>query len=297
MIRKFIPLCICFFSFLYGNAQDLNARVQVLSPTVQTTNKRILENLEEVIHDFLNNRKWTNQQVEVHERIDCSFTIHITEWDGSSSFKGEAQIRSTRPVFNTAYNSPVLALSDQTFSFDYTEGEPLDFSDQQFHSNLSSLLAFYAYLIIGADADTFVEHGGTDYFKKAYQVVLNAQNREYAGWGSNERMDNRYWLISNTVDRNFLGMRNFSYHYHSSILDRMFDNRGIVNKINDYLPSLTEVDRFAMGSIYNQIFFSAKAEELAEMVKLLNTVERAKAVSTLKEVDPAHASKYENRSN
>ena len=293
MTKKILLFSVFFCSFIYVNGQDLNAQVQVLSPKVQNTNKRTLETLQVTIRDFLNNRKWTNYNVQIHERIDCYFIINIVEWDGSSSFKAEAQVRSTRPVYNTSYNSPVLALSDPSFNFNYTEGEPLDFTDQQFSSNLSSLLAFYAYLIIGADADSFALRGGNEFFQKANQVVVNAQNSNYPGWGSIERTDNRYWLNNNMLDRNFLPMREFSYHYHSSVLDNMADNKTVVNTASNLLPALSTVDRFAMGSVYNQLFFTAKSDELAEIVKLMNTPERLKSISILKEIDPSHSEKYE----
>lgn len=294
MTKKFLLFSVFFCTFIYTNGQDLNARVQVLSPKVQNTNKRTLETLQGTIREFLNNRKWTNFNAQTHEKIDCYLIINIVEWDGSSGFKAEAQVRSTRPVYNTSYNSPILALSDPSFSFNYTEGESLDYSDQQFLSNLSSLLAFYAYLIIGADADTFLLTGGNEFFQKANQVVINAQNSNYPGWGSMERNDNRYWLSNNLLDRNFLPLREFSYLYHSSVLDNMADNKDAIDRASDLFPALSKVDQFAMGAIYNQIFFTAKSDELAEMIKLMNMPERLKSISLLKKIDPSHSEKYEN---
>ena len=294
MITRILLLGTFLCFFVQAVAQDLNAQVQVLSPKVQNTNKRTLETLEGTIRDFLNNRKWTNYRVQSQERIDCYFIVNITEWDGSSNFKAEAQIRSTRPVYNSSYNSPILALSDPSFNFSYTEGEPLDFNGQQFNSNLSSLLAFYAYLITGTDADSFLPAGGNEYFQKANQIVINAQNSNYPGWGSIERNDNRYWLNSNMLDRNFLPMRQFSYQYHSMILDQLADNILIINAASTLLDELSKVDRFAMGAVYNQIFFTAKSDEFAEMLKIMNATERLKSISILKNIDPSHSEKYEN---
>ncbi len=292
MTKKILLFSIFFCSFIYASGQDLNAQVQVLSPKVQNTNKRTIETLQGAIRDFLNNREWTNYNVKIQERIDCFFVINIVEWDGSSNFKAEAQVRSIRPVYNTSYNSPILAISDPSFNFHYTEGEPLDFTDQQFSSNLSSLLAFYAYLIIGLDADSFLPTGGNEFFQKANQVVINAQNSNYPGWGSIERNDNRYWLSNNMLDKNFLPMREFSYHYHS-VLDNMADNIAAVNTASSILPSLSNVDRFAMGTIYKQVFFTAKSDELAQLVRLMNVPNRLKSISILKELDPSNADKYE----
>jgi hypothetical protein len=293
MIKKILLISLFSCYFIYANGQDLNAQVQVLSPKVQNTNKRTLEVLQSTIRDFLNNRKWTSYNVQSHERIDCYFVINIVEWDGSSQFKAEAQIRSTRPIYNTSYNSPILALSDPYFSFNYTEGEPLDFTEQQFSSNLSSLLAFYAYLIVGADADSFLPAGGNEFYQKANQIVINAQNSNFPGWGSIEKNDNRYWLNDNLLDRNFLPIREFSYAYHSQVLDQMVNNNSIINSVSILFSALIKVDRFAMGAVYNQVFSTAKSDEFSEMLKLMNTPERLKSISILKEFDPSNAYKYE----
>jgi len=291
---------LVLFFFLFGSTinvfcQDLNARVQVLSPKVQTTNKRTLEALETTIRDFLNNRKWSKHQIQAQERIECNVIITIADWDGSSNFKGEAQVRSFRPVFNTSYNSPILALSDPSFDFTYTEGEPLDFSDQQFNNNLGSLLAFYAYLIVGADTDSFEELGGTSAFQQANQVVINAQNSNFEGWRSVENKGNRYWLINNLLDPNFNAFRQFSYQYHLQGLDKLTDNKlSSATKISGFFPMLLTVDLFATGSVYNQVFFSAKSDEFCGILALMNTQDRMKSITALKTADPANSNKYEN---
>ncbi len=179
-----MKLIVVFFLVLVsfsGFSQDLNARVQILSPQIQNTNKRTLEVLELAITEFLNNRKWSDAQLQAAERIDCNLVITVKEWDGSSSFKTEAQILSSRPIFGSAYNSTILTINDKNFDFNYSEGQALDFSDQNYINNLSSLLAFYAYTIVGLDADTFSKLGGTNYFNKAQTVLNNAQNTSFTG--------------------------------------------------------------------------------------------------------------------
>jgi hypothetical protein len=154
-------------------------------------------------------------------------------------------------------------------------------------------LAFYAYLIIGTDADSFTPTGGNESFQKANQVVINAQNSNYPGWGSIEKNDNRYWLNDNLLDRNFLPIREFSYAYHSEILDKIADNKTIVNSASTLFSALSQVDRFAMGAIYNQVFSTTKSDEFGEILRLMNTLERTKSISILKEFDPSHSDKYE----
>ena len=275
-------------------AQDLNARVQVLSPQVQTSNKRVLEVLETSIRDFLNGRKWSSDNFQPQERIECNFVINITEWDGSSNFKAEAQIQSGRPVFNTTYNSTILNISDKEFGFNYTEGQPLDFSDQQFTSNLSSLLAFYAYVIVGMDYDTFSMHGGTPYYAKAQAVVNNAQNTGFTGWKAFESLRNRYWLAENLQNKAYTPIRDFLYEYHLKGLDILADEPIKGRKeILSILPELQKIDKQKQGSMLNQLFFTAKADELVNVISPAAPNERMKAYNILSSLDPANQAKYE----
>lgn len=294
-------MAVVFFfvgSIPSGLAQDLNARVQILSPQVQNTNKRALEVLEKAISDFLNNRTWSANTLQPQERIDCSFVITINSWDGSSNFTAQAQIISTRPVFNTSYNSPVLSISDNNFNFSYTEGQLMDYSDQQFMNNLTSLLAYYAYIIVGLDADTFKQNGGTPFYTAAQNIVNNAQNTGFTGWRSMEGMNNRFWLANNLLDRRYQPLRNFLYSFYLNGLDMMSDNvQQARKKMLDLLPSLKDVDRLAQGAVFNQVFFTAKSDELVGIFSGMGPQERVQAYNILAEVDPANVNKYETLRN
>ncbi|WP_423148449.1 DUF4835 family protein [Rubrolithibacter danxiaensis] len=287
-------LTLFIFLSLSSRAQDLNARVQILSPQIQNTNKRVLDVLENSIRDYLNNRKWSTDNFQPQERIDCNFIINITEWDGSSNFKAEAQIQSSRPVFNTTYNTTILNLSDNNFNFNYAEGQPLDFSDQNFISNLSSLLAYYAYVIVGLDYDTFSKYGGTFYYGKAQAIVNNAQNSGFSGWKAFEGLKNRYWLTENLTNKTYIPIREVLYEYHRNGLDLMAENIDKSRKqIFDALPKLQKVDKQKQGSMFSQLFFTAKAEELVNILEQTESSERAKTLSLLSSLDPANISKYE----
>ena len=295
------PLAAVLFflsSVQVGLSQDLNARVQILSPQVQNTNKRALEVLEKAVSDFLNNRTWSANKVQPQERIDCSFVITINSWDGSSNFTAQAQVISTRPVFNTSYNSPVLSISDNNFDFSYTEGQLMDYSDQQYMNNLTSLLAYYAYIIVGLDADTFEPSGGTPFYTAAQNIVNNAQNTGFTGWRSMEGMNNRFWLANNLLDRRYEPLRDFLYRFYLSGLDTMSDNVQQARKtILELLPLLQQVDRLAQGAVFNQVFFTAKSDELIGIFSGMGPQERVQAYNILAEVDPANTNKYENLRN
>lgn len=298
LAKRFFLLAAFIISAFGAKAQDLNARVQILSPQVQNTNKRALDVLEKAISDFLNNRTWSTNQVAAPERIDCSFVITITNWDGSSNFTAQAQIVSTRPVFNTAYNSPVLSMSDDHFDFSYTEGQLMDYSDQQYMNNLTSLLAYYAYIIVGLDADTFALNGGTPFYSAAQNIVNYSQNTGHSGWRSMEGTTNRFWLVNNLQDRRYQPIRDFLYSFYLEGLDRMADNAPEARRtVLDLLPLLRKVDRLAQGAVFNQVFFTAKSDELIGICSGMGPQERIQAYNILAEVDPANANKYESLRN
>lgn len=289
-------LITCFFLLISPviYAQDLNARVQILAPQLANSNKRILDILETSIKDFLNQRRWSVNALQPQERIDCNFVITITDWDGSSSFKAEAQIQSNRPVFNSSYNSTLLNISDKDFSFTYAEGQTLDFSEQNFISNLSSLLAFYAYVITGIDSDTFSKLGGTPYFQKAQNVLNNAQSAPNSGWKAIESLRNRFWLVENLNNKSYNPLRESLYTYHRNGLDVMAENKSKgIKEILSIIPQLQKIDRQKQGSILNQIFFTAKADELVSILSAADSQDKLKAYTVLSEIDPSNRLKYE----
>jgi hypothetical protein len=276
-------------------AQDLNARVQILAPQLSNSNKRVLDMLEASIKDFLNGRKWTADALQPQERIDCNFVITITDWDGSSNFKAEAQIQSNRPVFNSSYNSTLLNISDKEFGFNYAEGQPLDFSDQNYISNLSSLLAFYAYIITGLDYDSFSKFGGTPYYQKAQTVLNNAQIAPSTGWKAFENLRNRFWLVENLTNKSYNPIRESLYIYHRDGLDVMADNKSKgLKAVLSIIPQLQKIDKQKQGSVLNQLFFTAKADEIVNILSSADTQDRLKAYDALSEIDPSNSSKYES---
>lgn len=293
----FIAFILLLSAFVFPtrmSAQELNARVEILSPQVTHTNKRVLDVLEGIISDFLNRRSWTGNQVQPSERIDCSFVITINSWDGSSEFTAQAQIMSMRPVFNTSYASPILNMMDKDFNFSYTDGQIMDYSDQQFMNNLTSLLAYYAYLIIGMDADTFSPHGGDPFYTAARSVVNNAQNTNYSGWRSMDGDANRYWLINNLQDRRYSTIRDFLYDFSRLGLDQLADSPEVARQhIIGAVGGLKDVDRFSQGAVLDQLFFTAKASELVGVLSNLPQQERMQAYNLLISIDPSNSNKYE----
>jgi hypothetical protein len=289
-------ICIVAFLFCFQlvNAQDLNARVQVLTPKIQTTNKRVFQVLENALKDFLNGRKWSADQILPQERIDCNFILNVTAWDGSSNYSAELQVQSTRPVYGTTYNSTLLNVNDKDFDFTYTEGQLIDFNDQNFQSNLSSVLAFYAYIIVGMDYDSFSRFGGSPYFAKAQTVVSTAQNASSKGWNATDNTHDRYWISENFNSKSYAMLRDFIYDYHRNGLDLMSTDAGKGrHAIDAALPKLSQVDRQNLGAILPQLFFSAKSDELVSIYSAGDPQEKTAAYNILNAIDPSNGNKYQ----
>ncbi|WP_343535152.1 DUF4835 family protein [Pedobacter sp.] len=293
-MKKTIGIFFLTLASLFANAQELNTRVQILAPTVNNANKRNLDVLQNTIRDFMNNNKWTTETYLPQERIECNLVINITAWDGNSNYTAEAQIQSSRPVYGSSYSTTLLNMSDKDFSFNFTEGQALDFSDQNFLSNLSSLLGFYAYTIIGLDKDSFVKQGGTPYYQKALNLVNVAQTAGAKGWRPVDGLRNRYWLNENLLSNSFKGLRTFIYEYHLNGLDKLQENTSAGTKnILSSLSDLKQTDKQKLGSIFPNVYFAAKAEEITNVLSLANPQDKMKAYNLLIEIDPPNSGKYD----
>lgn len=293
-MKKIKILIILMMVFGIVKAQELSSRVQILAPNISNINKKNLEVLQNTIRDFLNNNKWTNQTYLVQERIECNFIITITGSDGSSAYSAEAQIQSNRPVFGSSYYSTILNMNDKDFDFNYNDGQSLDFSDQNYISNLSSLLGYYAYTIIGLDKDSFSKLGGTPYYVKAQNILNVAQTAGNKGWRASDGLRNRYWLNENLLNNSFKELRVFMYDYHLNGLDLLQENQASgTKKIIAMLPTLQQMDRQKLGSVFPNAYFSTKAEEITNVLSSADPLDQIKAYHLLSEIDPANIGKYE----
>jgi hypothetical protein len=292
---KALGIYIALFCLsLATQAQDLNAQITVLTPKIQTTNKRIFQSLETAMKDFLNGHKWLVENLQPQERLDCNFVLNITSWDNGSKFTGDLQVQSSRPVYNANYNSTLLSINDKDFEFTYTEGQTIDYSDQSFQSNLSSVMAFYAYVIAGVDNDTFSKLGGTNYYGLAQNVVTNAQSSSYKGWKAFDSNTNRYWLAENLNNKVYEPLRLFLYDYHRNGLDVMADNATKGRKaISAMLPALTQIDRQRLGAMLPLVFFNAKCDELISIYAHTDAQPRIDAFNIFTQADPANGIKYQ----
>lgn len=297
MIKKGLFLFIVGICFFKLSGQELRCNVQVSSQQIQGTNKQIFETLQGAIYEFMNNTSWTGHSFGKDEQIECSMLINLKEQIGNDRFIGTMQIQVNRPVYNTSYNSVLLNLIDNDIDIVYVEYQSMDFSESSHLLNLTSILAYYAYIIIGMDYDSFSPEGGTPFFQKAEKIVNNAQNSSAKGWKASESTSrkNRYWLVNNLLDEEYGSVRDFFYKYHRLGLDRMYDqtNEARTDMAN-YLELLQNVYREKPDPFmyYLQIVVEAKADEWINIFKASFEAEKTKIYALLNEIDPAHKDKY-----
>jgi hypothetical protein len=279
-------------------SQELNCNVQVSAQKIQGSNRQVFENMQRDIYEFMNNTVWTNHVYSYAERIDCNILINITDQISADEFNGTIQVQLRRPVFNTTYNSTMLNFIDNNFRFRYVEFQPLEFDPSTHRSSLVSVLAYYAYIILGFDYDSFSPKGGTEFFRMAEKIVTNAQNAPEAGWkpydGSRNR--NRYWLVKNVLDAEYDGIRQFIYDYNINGLDRM------ESRISEARTSIVESLRLVQ-EVYRrkpdpfmyliQVIVDAKSDELVNIFSESFPEEKSRVVQILTEIDPANKTRYE----
>lgn len=291
-MRKILLFLFILISFR-SIGQELDCQVQVLAPNLQLADPTVFKQLESSIFEFMNNRKWTPDAFEGNEKIECKLILTITQEISIDEFVATATIQSNRPVYNSDYQSVIFNYADKNFEFKYTQFQPLDYTDNAFLNNLTSMLAYYAYIIIGLDYDSFSKGGGTPYFLKAQNIVTSAQNVSQAGWKSFDGSRNRYWLIENLLNGQFAKYRDSFYEYHINGLDRMYENRREATvAITNVLDQLDDVNDNRPNSMLIQLFFQAKSDEMVNIFKKADRQDQARAALILNKLDPINSEKY-----
>jgi hypothetical protein len=267
--------------------------VQVITTQISMSDiKRIGDNLAKQVTEFMN-QKWTNDTYSPNERIDCNIQINLVEQISISQYKATILINSERPVFKTAYNSPLFNYLDQNFLINYVEFQQFNFDMTTHNSNLTSVLAYYAYLIIGYDADTFSPSGGTTFFQRAQTIVSNAQSASETGWKAFESNKNRYWLVENTLAPVFAPMRESFYKYHRLGLDIMAEKTDAGRAIVlEALQNLLIIHKSRPASYNMELFFNAKTDEVINIFKKAIPNEKTKIIELLNSIDPSNTNKY-----
>jgi hypothetical protein len=290
---------VIIFSFLILSipalAQELNFNVKVNAGPIQNLDNRLVKDMEVAFAQFLNQRKWTNDEFKVEEKINANLIITLESQASIGDFKATVQVQSARPVFNTNYETLLLNFADRDWHFNYTISQPLDFTENSFMNNITSLLAFYAYIVIGIDYDSFSELGGSSYFEKAMNVVNYAQQSERPGWKQLEGNRNRYWLVENLLNQQLEPIRKGYYAYHRLALDEFAEKDEEARKIIlDVLKEIRKAATSRPNSILTISFFDAKRDEIINIFSKGDPSVRKEAYEVLTRIDPTKSGRYAN---
>ena len=295
-MKSLFVVILLVVSVLQVGAQELNARVQVSAQQIQgSTNKEVFRTLQKALFEFVNDRRWTNHIYSPEERIECTFQINISEQISSDNYKGTMQIQANRPVFGTNLNTVLLNYRDVDIQFQYVEHQSLEFNETTHSNNLTAIIAYWSYVVLGMDYDSFSLNGGSEFFTKAENIVNNAQNAQEPGWKAFEGQKNRYWITQNINESKYSSIRTFMYQYHRQGLDRMGEKVTIGrSKIAESLKLLQKVYREKPNPYmpYLQLIFDAKADEFVNVFSEGPPDEINRAYNILTEINPANINKY-----
>ena len=292
-MKQLLMILSFLLTISYGQAQELNCNININSEQVEGSNKSVFVTLKKSISEFVNNRKWTELTYANTERIECTMNIIVKKMD-IDVFTAEIQVQSRRPVYNSSYYSTLFNFKDNNFTFKYKEFDQLEMNENTITSNLTAVLAYYAYIIIGYDMDSYSRLGGTAYFLAAENIVNSAQGADLTGWKAFESPKNRYALVNNLTDEAFKKFRSFVYDYHRLGLDEMTSNSANARgKIAEGLPLIREANRARPSAIIISTFMDAKSDELVNIFSKGNQKEKTDAVEILSDVNPTQTSRYE----
>lgn len=273
-------------------AQELNCTVKINYDRITNANTQIFKTLERSLNEFVNKTRWTNQTFNENERIESSMFINISAYS-SDQFTATIQVQSSRPVFDSSYSSPVFNFNDKDFNFRYVEFENLIFNPNSYDSNLVAVMAFYSYIIMGLDADTFSPKGGTQYYELAQNVAILAQQGGSKGWNQADGNVSRYFLINDLMSNTFSPYREALYQYHSTGLDVMSDNlkKGKEN-IKTSIKTLTQIYELRPNALLTRVFFDAKSDEIVSIYTGGPSIGIADLVENLNRISPLNSSKW-----
>ena len=288
-----ILLFFIFLSSITISSQELNCQVTVNFDQVSGSNRQVFTTLETAISEFVNQKKWTDKTVKSQERINCAMNIIITKRD-NNTFEGSIQIQSTRPVYGTSYETPVLNIMDNDFNFKYNEFDQFIYNPTRFDSNLISTIVFYTYIILGVDADSFALNGGETYLKEAENVTLLAQQSGLAAWSNQVGVQNRFQMIDNLLSPGLNQFRSVIYNYHRKGLDELTGDAKIAKQsLENSIITLDRLFNKVIGNPLLRLFFDAKADEIVNLYSDgPNTRSKQRLIAVLQKISPNNSSKW-----
>jgi hypothetical protein len=295
-MKKILFSLISTFFSVSIIAQELNCQITVNTQQIQgTQEKQIFDQLQKALTEFVNNNKWTKDNFEPIEKIDCSMFINITKKNDIGDYDATIQVQARRPVYKSTYFTPTLNIMDENFHIVYQQFTQLQFNLNNFQDNLTSVIAYYVNIILALDYDSFSLYGGTEFWNRAQLIASNAQSFGEKGWMPGEPgQKNRYWYVDNQLQPSFQGIREFMYKYHRLGLDIMYEkpDEGRVNILNA-MELLVKVYQARPASFNMQVLMNTKRDEIIKIFKEAKPEEKQRVLEILSTIDPANTSKYQ----
>src|SRR5687767_14650002 len=300
MLKHLMFSCLFVLSVSLCKAQELQARITVNASNISSqTDKKIFQTLQAALNTFLNNRKWTRENFDVNERINCNFLLNITQAE-NNIFKATLTVQAARPVYNSSYETPLLNFIDESVSFRYIEHQSLEFNENRvsgtdpISSNLTAVLAFYVNIILGLDYDSFAMRGGDPYFQRAQNIVNNAPDgREILGWRAFDGQRNRYWLIENLTNSRYTLIHDAIYSYYRMGMDNMYENEASARvAIMNTLSLLDNLNAQSPNLMIVQLFFLGKSNEFIRIFKKAPMDEKVRTRELLSKLDVSNVNAY-----
>lgn len=295
MLRNLLFI-ITVFSFAQLSAQEFNFQISINTPQLQTVDPKVFQDLKGQLQDFLNNQKWTEHDYQPEERIQCNISLNITKELSPTTFEGDLNIQAVRPVYGSSYETPLMTHVDKSVQFEYEQFQPLQYIKNSYSDNLSAVLSFYVYMILGMDYDSFSPFGGETYYQTALEII-NAvppgAKDQYDGWKPGRVNRNRYWMVDNLLSPSVRPYRQAMYDYHRQGLDLMANdpNTGraiIANAISE----VEKVEKTNPNLMIVDMFVSAKRNEIVDIFSGGSQQEKSKIRTTMTKIDAPNANTY-----
>jgi len=302
-MKRFIFFLLAIIIARVSFAQELQAKVTVNAQRVyNTVDKKIFTTLQTQLTNLLNNRKWTGDVFQATEKIECSFLLNIDKVVETNVYSASLTVQAARPVYNATYQTALINYMDNDVTFRYIEFQPVEFNENRVQgsdalvSNLTAVMGYYVYMILGLDYDSFSPKGGDMYFQKALNIVNNApENRSISGWRAFDGLRNRYWLAENMMNTRYNVVHDVMYTYYRQGLDKMYENEGDARKaILNAMKQLKNFNDQNQNTMILQFFMQGKSLELIRIFKKAPPVERQEAATIFSQIDIPNAGKYKD---
>lgn len=298
---RFSFLILVLLCCINAGAQEIKAKVSVSASRIASSvDKKAFQTLQTALTNFINNRKWTTDVFQPNERIECNFNLTLSQQVETNVYQATLTIQAARPVYNSSYSSPLVNYQDNDVTFRYVEFQPMEFSETNVQgndptaANLTAVFAYYVYMILGFDYDSFSARGGDPYFQKAQNIVNNApESRSITGWKPFEGTRNRYWLVENMTNSRYALIHDAIYSYYRKGLDKMYDNEIAARTgVLECLTHLDNVNTEVPNTMIMQFFFQGKATELIKIFSKSNGGDKSKASELLQKLDVSNSARY-----